>query len=212
MIRELTVRGYYAENCYFYIDEVSKAGFIIDPGAQPGIILETVRRNGWKIEKILLTHGHFDHFGAAELLREKLVAPIYAYSAEGRYLTDTNLNLSANTGESMIVAHYEDLYDGEIIRLKENSGFRLQVIHTPGHTPGSVTYYSKEEHAAFVGDLLYEHGPGLTQFPGGNRQELEDSIVNKILTLPDDTVLLSGHSSPITVRQEIALLGGVGRL
>lgn len=206
MIRELTVYGVYAENCYFYIDPVSKAGFIIDPGAQAGVILDTVRRNGWKIEKILLTHGHFDHLGAAEVLREQLVAPIYVYPADARYLTDTRLNLSAGTPDPVTVPHYEELYDGEIIRLKENSGFYLKVIHTPGHTPGSVTYYSPEEHAAFVGDLLYEHGPGLTQFPGGNRRELEESIINKIFTLPDDTVLLSGHSSPITVAQEKQML------
>lgn len=206
MIRELTVQGAYAENCYFYIDDVSRAGFIIDPGAQPGIILEAVRRNGWKIEKILLTHGHFDHMGAAELLREKLVAPIYIYPSDARYLTDPYLNLSANSGNIVTVPHYEELYDGEIIRLKENSGFYLKVIHTPGHTPGSVTYYAPEAHAAFVGDTLYEHGPGLTQFPGGNRREIEDSIVRKILTLPDDTVLLSGHSSPITVKQEKEML------
>lgn len=206
MIKELTVRGVYAENCYFYIDEVSRAGYIIDPGAQAGLILDFVRRNGWKIEKILLTHGHFDHMGAAELLREKLVAPIYIYPSDARYLTDSYLNLSANSGEPVTVPHYEELHNGEIIRLKENSGFYLKVIHTPGHTPGSVTYYSPVEHAAFVGDTLYEHGPGLTQFPGGNRRELEESIVNKILTLPDDTVLLSGHSTPITVKQEKQIL------
>ena len=206
MIRELTVEGVYAENCYFYIDEVSKAGFIIDPGAHAGVILDVVRRNGWKIEKILLTHGHFDHIGAAELLREKLVAPIYIYPEDARYLTDTYLNLSANTPYPVTVAHYEELLDGEMIRLKENSGFYLKVIHTPGHTPGSVTYYSPTEHAAFVGDLLYEHRPGLTHFPGGDRTLLERSIINKILTLPDDTVLLSGHSSPITVGQEKEML------
>lgn len=206
MIRELTVQGVFAENCYFYIDEVSKAGYIIDPGAQAGLILDVVRSNGWKIEKILLTHGHFDHMGAAELLREKLLAPVYIYPSDARYLTDTYLNLSGNSGHPVTVPHYEELYDGEIIRLKENSGFYLKVIHTPGHTPGSVTYYSPEEHAAFVGDTLYQHGPGLTNFPGGNREELEDSIVNKILTLPDDTLLLSGHSSPITVAQEKAML------
>lgn len=199
MIKELTVQGVYAENCYFYIDDVSNAGYIIDPGAQAGLILDAVRRNGWKIEKILLTHGHFDHMGAAELLREKLVAPIYIYPSDARYLTDTYLNLSANTREPVTVIHYEELHDGEIIRLKENSGFYLKVIHTPGHTPGSVTYYSPAEHAAFVGDTLYDHGPGLTQFPGGSRRELENSIVNKILTLPPDTLLLSGHSTPILV-------------
>lgn len=206
MIKELTVQGVYAENCYFYIDEVSNAGFIIDPGAQAGVILDVVRRNGWKIEKILLTHGHFDHTGAAELLREKLVAPIYIYSSDAEYLTDTYLNLSANSGHPVTVPHYEELYDGEIIRLKENSGFYLKVIHTPGHTPGSVTYYTPKDKAAFVGDTLYNHGPGLTQFPGGNSRELEQSIVRKILTLPDDTLLLSGHSSPITVGQEKRML------
>ncbi len=206
MIKELTVYDVYAENCYFYIDEVSKAGFIIDPGAQAGVILDVVQRNGWKIEKILLTHGHFDHLGAAELLREKLVAPIYVYPEDATYLTDPRLNLSANSPQIITVPHYEELYDGEIIRLKENSGFYLKVIHTPGHTPGSVTYYSEKEHAAFVGDLLYEHGPGLTNFPGGNRRELEASIINKIFTLPDNTVLLSGHSSPITVAQEKQML------
>lgn len=208
MVRELTVQGVFAENCYFYIDDATKSGFLIDPGAQAGIIYDTIAHNGWNIEKILLTHGHFDHTGAAELLREKLVAPIYVYPADARYLTDTYLNLSANSGNPVIVSHYEEIYDGEIIRLKANSGFYLKVIHTPGHTPGSVTYYSPEEKVAFVGDTLYEHGPGLTNFPGGNRRELEHSIVDKILTLPGDTVLLSGHSSPITVKDERSILLG----
>ncbi len=183
-----------------------KVWFLIDPGAQAGLIYDTVKRNGWHIEKILLTHGHFDHFGAAELLREKLVAPIFIYPADARYLVDTRLNLSANSGEPMTVSHYEELYDGEVIRLKENSDFSLRVIATPGHTPGSVAYYSAKDKVAFVGDTLYQHGPGLTNFPGGNRQELEYSIVNKILTLPDDTLLLSGHSSPITVAEEKSIL------
>lgn len=206
MIKMLTVYGVYAENCYFYIDEMSKSGFIIDPGAQAGVILEAINRNGWHIEKILLTHGHFDHLGAAEMLREQLAAPIYIYPSDARYLTDPRLNLSAGSGNPITVPHYEELYNDEIIRLKANSGFFLKVIHTPGHTPGSVTFYSPEESAAFVGDSLYEHGPGLTNFPGGNRHDLEESIINKILTLPDDTILLSGHSSPITVAQEKHIL------
>lgn len=206
MVRELEVKGVFAENTYFYIDAHSKSGFLIDPGAQAGLIYDVIMRNGWHIEKILLTHGHFDHFSAAELLREKLVAPIYIYPSDAQYLTDTYLNLSENSGQPVTVPHYEELYDGEIIRLKANSGFYLKVIHTPGHTPGSVTYYSPDEKAAFVGDTLYQHGPGLTNFPGGNRYTLEQSIINKILTLPPETVLYSGHSSPITVAQETQLL------
>ena len=206
MIKELQVQGVFAENTYFYIDDHSKSGFLIDPGAQAGLIYDTIVRNGWTIEKILLTHGHFDHMGAAELLREKLVAPIYIYPEDAPYLMDPYLNLSGNSGDPITVPHYEELYDGEIIKLKSNSGFYLKVIHTPGHTPGSVTYYAPEENAAFVGDLHYQHGPGLTNFPGGNRRVLEESIINKIFTLPDDTVLLSGHSSPITVAREKQLL------
>lgn len=207
MIKELQVTGVFTTNTYFYIDSHSKAGFLIDPGAQAGLIYDAIVRNGWKIEKILLTHGHFDHFGAAEVLREKLVAPIYIYPEDARYLLDPTLNLSGNYG-GMRVTHYEELYEGEEIRLKENNGFYLKVLHTPGHTPGSVTFWSPEERAAFVGDLLYQHGPGLTNFPGGNRRILEQSIVDKILTLPEDTVLLSGHSSPITVAEERRLLLG----
>ena len=206
MIRELQVQGVFAENTYFYIDAHTKAGFLIDPGAQAGVIYDVIQRNGWHIEKILLTHGHFDHMGAAELLRERLVAPIYIYSPDAKYLTDPYLNLSGNSGEPIIVSHYEELYDGEIIRLKANSGFYLKVVATPGHTPGSVMFYAPEENAAFVGDTLYQHGPGLTNFPGGNRYQLEQSIINKILTLPPETVLLSGHSSPITVAEESRLL------
>lgn len=202
MIKELQVQGVFTENTYFYIDSHSRTGFLIDPGAQPGLIYEVIVRNNWHIEKILLTHGHFDHIGAAEQLRERLVVPIYVYPSDAPYLTDPYLNLSANSGSAITVPHYEELYDGEIIRLKANSGFYLRVLHTPGHTPGSVTYWSPEESAAFVGDLLYQHGPGLTNFPGGNRRTLEESIIKKIFTLPDDTILLSGHSSPITVAEE----------
>lgn len=93
MVRELQVQGVFAENTYFYIDQHTGSGFLIDPGAQPGLIYDIIRQNAWTIEKILLTHGHFDHMGAAELLRERLVAPIYIYPADAPYLTDPNLNL-----------------------------------------------------------------------------------------------------------------------
>ena len=209
MIRLLTVQGVFAENCYFYIDDATGYGFIIDPGAQAGLIYDTVISNRWHIEKILLTHGHFDHIGAAELLSEKLAAPIYIYPSDAPYLTDPYLNLSQNSGNIITVPHYEYLSDGETIRLKANSGFYLKVIHTPGHTPGSVTYYSPDAHTAFVGDTLYEHGLGLTQFPGGNINELEKSIFTKILTLPDNTLLLSGHSTPITVAEQKNILDSI---
>lgn len=206
MVSLLAVTGVFTENCYFYIDDHSKSGFLIDPGAQAGLIYDTLVKNGWNIEKILLTHGHFDHTGAARQLSEKLSAPIYIYPSDAPYLSDPYLNLSAQSGQPVVIAHYEELYNGETIRLKDNSRFYLKVIHTPGHTPGSVTYYSPGDKVAFVGDTLYEHGPGLTHFPGGNPAELDKSIADKILTLPPDTLLLSGHSLPITVERQRQLL------
>ncbi|MDE6415756.1 MAG: MBL fold metallo-hydrolase [Duncaniella sp.] len=208
MVRQIQVQGVFAENSYLFIDDDTRSGFIIDPGAQAGVIYDAVVRGGYTIEKILLTHGHFDHFGAAELLREKLAAPIYIYTPDARYLTDTALNLSGAVGQPITVPHYEEVYDGETIRLKANNSFSLKVIATPGHTPGSVTYWSEDEKVAFVGDTLYEHGPGLTHFPGGNRSDLERSIVERILTLPPETMLYSGHSSPVTVATERRLLLG----
>lgn len=100
MVKELQVQGVFAENTYFYIDHHTKSGFLIDPGAQAGLIFDVIRQNGWTIEKILLTHGHFDHMGAAVILREKLVAPIYIYPEEASYLSDPYLNLSGNSGHS----------------------------------------------------------------------------------------------------------------
>lgn len=206
MVKELQVQGIFAENTYFYIDDFTGSGFLIDPGAEAEVIYDIIIKNGWKIEKILLTHGHFDHFGAAQALHDKLHVPIYVYPADARYLADPGLNLSGNFETPLIIPHYEELFDGEVIRLAANSKFSLKVIHTPGHTPGSVTFYSETDGIAFVGDLFYQHGPGLTHFPGGNLRILESTIVSKIFTLPDNTVLLSGHSSPITVAEEKRLL------
>lgn len=206
MVRMLQVSGVFAENTYFYIDEETGAGFLIDPGAQPDLIRDIITRQRWRIEKILLTHGHFDHFGAVKRLKEWLGVPVYIHTSDEPYLGDTYLNLSANTQNPIILTDSEPLRDGDFIRLKENTEFCLKVIATPGHTPGSVVYWSQDDNAAFVGDTLYQHGPGLTHFPGGNRHELDRSI-RKILALPDDTVLLSGHSSPITVAEEREILG-----
>lgn len=114
MVREIQVQGVFAENCYVFIDEHTKSGFLIDPGAQAGIIYDAIVRNGWTIEKILLTHGHFDHLGAAEQLRRQLAAPIYIYPSDAPYLTDTYLNLSGQSGQQITVSHYEELHDGEI--------------------------------------------------------------------------------------------------
>lgn len=199
MIAEVPVKGYFEENCFFYIDDETKHGFIIDPGAQPQELLNIIKKNGWSIEKILLTHGHFDHTGAVNEIREALNIPVYAYETANMYLLDTRMNLSAACGEHIIVKDALFLKDGDTVSLSVNPLFNLRVIHTPGHTPDSVLYYSGRDSIAFVGDTIFRGSIGNYQYPGGNATDLQRSIVKRIFFLPNDTVLYSGHSDPTTV-------------
>ena len=202
MIIQTEVKGYFAENAYFYIDDRTGHGFLIDPGAQAGALLRMIREKGWTIEKILLTHGHFDHTGAVNELRKALEVPVYAYETADMYLLDTRMNLSAACGEHVIIRDVHYLYDGDSIALEADPEFRLQVIHTPGHTPDSVIYYAPKDSIAFVGDTIFKGSIGNWQYPGGNPEDLQRSIIQRIFTLPDQTVLYSGHSVPTTVGTE----------
>ena len=166
------------------------------------IIKEVIKENGWTIEKILLTHGHFDHTGAVDGIRESLNIPVFAHRRSDEYLLDARKNLSALCGPAIIVKGTRYLEDGDIISIDENPGFLLQVIYTPGHTTDSVVFYSEKDHVAFVGDTIFKGSIGNDQYPGGNRQEMIESITGKIFALPDDTVLYSGHSDATTVGME----------
>lgn len=196
----LIARGVFATYGYFVIDEETKHGFLIDPGAQPELFLDVISDNGWTIEKILLTHGHFDHMGAAAELRDRLGIPVLAYKESDRYLLDPELNLSAENGLRIVLPGTQKFRDGEEIALQADPDARLKVVHVPGHTDDSVAFYSEPAGVMYVGDTVYQGGPGLTIFPTGNAAELRRSLEDKILPLPPETVLCSGHAGPITVR------------
>lgn len=199
MIVEVPVKGYFEENCFFYIDDKTRHGFIIDPGAQAEKLLDIIEKNGWEIEKILLTHGHFDHTGAVNDLRRVLNLPVLAYRTANDYLLDAEKNLSALCGPPITVRDVTYIDDGDNITLKVNPSFSLHVIHMPGHTTDSIVFYSAKDQVAFVGDTIFKGSIGNYQYPGGNVIDLQHSILNKIFTLPDETVLCSGHSGKTTV-------------
>ena len=180
MIVEVPVKGYFEENCFFYIDDRTKHGFIIDPGAQADGLIDVIRENGWVIEKILLTHGHFDHTGAVDEIQRILGIPVLAHRRSGEYLLDARKNLSALCGPAITVKDVENLDDGDTIALEANQDFCLKVIYTPGHTTDSVTFYSEAEHVAFVGDTIFKGSIGNYQYPGGNPDDLQMSIINRI--------------------------------
>lgn len=197
----LLSRGVFGTYGYFVVDEATGHALLIDPGAQPALFEEAVRQRGWTVEKILLTHGHFDHFGAADELRRAWGAPVCASRRSPAYLEDPYLNLSASHGFDLTMGGTQPIDDGDTISLDAAPNVRLHAMSAPGHTEDSLVYVLEGSGIAFVGDVVYEGGPGLTVFPTGNAHELAASIRDRILTLPESTTLLSGHSDPITVAQ-----------
>lgn len=196
----LLVRGVFATYGYFVIDDATGHGFLVDPGAQPGLFLQAIRERGWIIEAMLLTHGHFDHTDAVNALRDELGTPVMAHESADRYLLDVRLNLSATHGLSVTVEDAVKFADCDRMELAAGD-LALDVLHVPGHTDDSCAFFCEGAGIALVGDTVYERGPGLTVFPTGDPALLEASIREKLLALPPETLLLSGHSRPMTIRQ-----------
>ncbi len=210
MTRLIPTYGFIQENAYLHIDENSGSGFLIDPGADAERIIQFADSHHWTIEAVLLTHGHFDHIGALSEIVAHWNIPYYIHRAGALYLSNSRYNLSVYTGQEISIPIVSTdnkpssgnailLDDGDVIRLKANPEFALRLIHTPGHTEDSSVFYNPGEQCAFVGDTIFKDGIGATHFPGGDTATLYRSIQDKVLTLPADTVLYSGHSAPFTV-------------
>ncbi len=202
MILPVTLNEYFDVNSFFYIDDKTGHGFLIDPGAEPEKLLKLIRENGWVIEKVLLTHGHFDHIAYADDVRRALDIPILAFRGADRYLLDPEMNLSTKWGPPVTLKGAEFFDDGAELTLGADPDFSLKVIHTPGHTPDSVIFYTEKDRAAFAGDTIFKASIGNYTFPGGDYDTLIKSIRERIFTLPEETVLYSGHTEETTVGAE----------
>lgn len=200
----IPVHGVFDTNCYVHVDEASGHCFLIDPGAEASRLLTLIHDNAFTVEKVLLTHGHFDHTGAVERICSTLGVPYYIHEAGVAYLEDPRLNLSA-PHKPLTLMGANLLRDGDELSLAANPQVSLRALHTPGHTPDSVTHHSAATARAFVGDTIFQGTVGTWQYPGGDRDQLEESIY-RILDLPGETKLLSGHSNPWTVGEARAQL------
>ncbi|MFD2133545.1 MBL fold metallo-hydrolase [Pseudogracilibacillus auburnensis] len=189
-------------NCYI----VSKNNecLIFDPGGDANLIVQYVTKNKLTPKAILLTHAHFDHIGAVDLLRKKYAISVYLHENEKDWLDDPSLNRSSlffgRDGGIKTEKPEHILTEGTI----QIGAFSIEVIHTPGHSPGSVTFIFKEEKLIVSGDVLFQQGIGRTDLPEGSINELANSIVTKLYTLPNECIVYPGHGPNTTIGSEKA--------
>lgn len=187
-------------NCYLLYND-SKQCIVIDPGANGKGLIEYMEQEGLKPLAICLTHAHFDHIGAVEDVRRHWDIPVYIHEKEKDWLLDPSLNGSARHPMAPIEGEPADHHFQEEGSL-EIGPFNIEILETPGHSPGSVSYYIKEIQTVFSGDALFNGGIGRTDLLGGDHETLIDSIHNKLLSLPDHTIVLPGHGFSTTVENE----------
>ena len=192
ILQTLTV-GPLATNCYILACEKTLVGAIIDPGGDEKKIVDEVTSRNLEIKYIINTHGHVDHIQANEYIKKIYSCPVCMHEKDEELLKSPDLNLLSALPSSAIKFPAPDkkLKEGEEIKLGSLS---LLILHTPGHTPGSISMVVEKN--VFTGDALFAGGIGRTDLPGGDYDLLMQSINKKLLALPDDFTIYPGHGPP----------------
>ena len=196
---EQYVVGSVQTNCYFAINDETKEMLIIDPGASADRLAEIIEEEKLNPVAILLTHGHFDHATAAADLAERFQIEIYAEEHEKETLGNPALNLSGWEGRELSFHADRYLKDEQEIDL---AGFHIRVLFTPGHTVGGCCYLFSYQNVLFSGDTLFCMSVGRTDFPKGSSSQLIRAIKEKLMVLPDDITVYTGHNDITTIGTE----------
>ena len=203
---EMTVKTFnnndMGQNIYLYYDKNSGEGVLIDSGcseSDKNAIAAFIDKNNITIKGILLTHGHYDHIIAINEMKMLTSPMVYSHEIEKEILENPNLNLSVNIGMNLSVTPANFFTGGDVFQIGNNT---LKVLHTPGHTPGGVCYYDEKNSILFSGDTLFEESIGRSDFPLGNHQTLIRNIMEKLITLPNDTKVYPGHGPSTTIGHE----------
>lgn len=191
----------FEQNCTLLWCTQTMKGAFVDPGGDIDKLIGAAEEHKVSIEKILITHGHVDHAGAAGALAERLGVPIEGPHKDDEFwiqqLPEQTLQFGFPEGQTFIPERW--LEGGDRVSVGDLS---LDVIHCPGHTPGHVVFYHPGEHLALVGDVLFQGSIGRTDFPRGNHQDLLDSITGRLWPLGDDVTFIPGHGPSSTFGAE----------
>lgn len=200
IVRQLVV-GPLQTNCYIAACEETLEGVVIDPGDDAPRILGEIEANRIKIQYILNTHAHFDHIGANEVLKRQLNVPLALHPLDMPLLKEQGGAMIFGLTAPQSPEPDMELVPGMEIKFGNHT---MEVLLTPGHTPGHVSFFEKEEKVLFDGDVLFDGGIGRTDIPGGSMDAIMHSIREILFKLPDETVVYSGHGNPTTIGQEKA--------
>lgn len=194
------VLGGVSTNCYLIFHNTTRQAVVVDPADNGAYVLNKCRELEVTPVAILLTHGHFDHILAVKDICRAFPCPVYAGREENLLLQDPSMNLSGSMGTEQMGIEADVLVrDGEMLSL---IGFEWKVLETPGHSAGSVCYYLESEQVLISGDTLFADSLGRTDLPTGDSRAIVRSITEKLLTLPEDTMVYPGHGEVTTVGHE----------
>jgi glyoxylase-like metal-dependent hydrolase (beta-lactamase superfamily II) len=191
----------FQQNCMLLWCEATRRAVVIDPGGDVPQIQAAIAQANVTVEKIWLTHGHIDHVGGAAELRDALKVPIEGPHFADKFLLDHVVESGANYGMTGVRNFAPDrwLEEGQQVHIGE---LTFDIFHCPGHSPGSVVFFSKEMRFAHVGDVLFNGSVGRTDLPGGSHATLINSIKEKLLPLGDDVGFICGHGAGSSIGQE----------
>jgi len=190
----------FQQNCTLLWDEDTKVGAVVDPGGDLDTIKGAIAELGIRIEKILITHGHIDHAGGADELREALGVKIEGPHPADRHLLDNLAKQGASYGiPAWPVTPDRWLEEGDTVSV---AGHVFEILHCPGHSPGSVVMVNRAQKFALVGDVLFRGSIGRTDFPYGDHEALITAIKTKLLPLGDDFAFICGHGPTSTIGAE----------